>query len=41
MEFVDDSNFSVDLSDVFCAFMLRNIDIEIIFYDKFTSVLEL
>jgi hypothetical protein len=41
MKFIDDSYLSVDFADVFCAFMLRNIDIDIIVYDKFTSVLEL
>ena len=41
MQFIDDSYLSVDFADVFCALVLGDLDVYIIVYDKFTSVLEL
>lgn len=41
MEFVDDSDFSVDITDVFCALVFGDFDVDVIANDEFASVLEL
>jgi hypothetical protein len=41
MEFIYDSYLSVDFTDIFCAFVLWDFDVDIVTDDKFASVLKL